>query len=109
MASLGLITITKDGVVTTKIIAGSNIKAGSAVADVLKKNDTSLTLRDIFELAAGAGFGDPEVDLVVMNEQDIYHECDEDISPLYRKTFFQPEFNPRWACGLSDYLEIISK
>ena len=102
----GLITITEDGNVIMKIVAGSNGMIAEKVAKSLVKIYKRAKLSEVYEMVLDIGFGSQN-DLVVINENEQFSKSPDVISPLYRKTFTQPEFNPRWECGLADYVKVV--
>lgn len=112
MGTLGLVTIIRADKVRMKIVAGCNGMEAKTLADALRKMPTIPSLEEAYELAVQSGFCCPG-HLVVINESDSYDRLDEDwdevSSNLYRQTFDQPEFNPRWIQGISDYTEVVHK
>lgn len=51
------------------------------------------------------GFGCPRC-LVVMDEREALGAGDE-LAPLYRQTFDDPRFNPRWQHGTAHHVEVV--
>lgn len=106
MATQGLVTVVKDGRVVMKIITGSDGMHAPTLASVLKASRQVPQLEEAYKLALSLGFGS-RGSLVVMNEtQELFHG-DDDLSSLYRETFGQPEFNPRWKQGTADHIEVV--
>ncbi len=111
MATQGLISITHANRVVFKIVAGCNGMKAAELAAAIKQTPPK-TVAEIFELAGKAGFGCEDC-LVVCDPQrphmasgdshyDEYHR-------LYRETFEDPRFNPRWEHGTAAYTEVIEQ
>lgn len=100
MATLGLVTIMSGKKVVMKLIAGSDGYFARELANKLK-NSWPVDIRKAYEIARNIGFGGIE-DLVVITESEICYKGDDKISPLYRKTFTRPKFNPRWEIGIAE-------
>jgi hypothetical protein len=107
MATQGIVTVTKDEAVVLKVIAGSDGKNAKKLAATLREMRPPFVAKQVYAIAKQCKFGS-EHDLVVLTEKVEYSKCIEPISPLYRSTFSQPQFNPRWECGIADYVEVIS-
>jgi hypothetical protein len=45
--------------------------------------------------------------LIIINKDREFKMFDDKLSNWYRDTFDNPEFNPRWECGHTEYLEIM--
>ena len=101
----------KDKKVLIKIVAGCNGYNINKLSTLIKnqmvdfdnlQNDLSLT--NFYELATLSDFGCEEC-LVVIGAKKVFHRCDDELLPLYRETFNNPKFNPRWECGVCGYYE----
>lgn len=103
----GVLSIVKDGKVRMKIIAGCDGGRVIGLATRIRELGRVPTLDEAYQMAQRVRLGSTE-DLVVMNETDVKFEGDEDLDPRYRDTFDQPEFNPRWALGTADHVEIVN-
>lgn len=110
MATQGVVSVTENGKVILKAIAGCDGYNAKLLAEHIRKNQ----LRDIdavYEAALELGFGN-EPTLVVMDGRRIKwadgDEADDSLT-LYRDTFSDPRFNPRWESGLvsDDCLAIV--
>ena len=107
MATQGLVTVRNgEGVVIMKVIAGIDGMCANALANVLKSR-WPLTAPEAHAAALGVGFGSEET-LVVSTQTEDYYVGDDDLSTLYRETFDNPTFNPRWKYGIADHTVIIS-
>ncbi len=102
----GLVTIQKDGKVVVKIVAGCNGKIAKTLASAIQDLGRVPKLREAYDLAQKAGFGSKEC-LVVVGARSFFHQCDEPLSQLFRETFKQPRFNPRWDLGTADYVRVV--
>ncbi len=109
MTTQALISIMKNGKVIIKIVAGCDGYNADKIAKIIKEKNLE-EIQDIYDIALENGFGCSEC-LVVMNESNILHKGGNDINshPLYRKTFNNPSFNPRWDCGSVENLVIIER
>ncbi len=101
----GLVTVRHNGAVKLKIVAGSDGYNAKRVATAIRKLGRVPTLTEAWTIASQNSFGGSD-DLVVMNERDV-RTCTHPISRLYRKTFRQAEFNPRWKQGTADHIEVV--
>jgi len=101
----GLISVTHNDEVVMKIVVGCN---GYHFKKVVKqlKGEWPVSLERAYEIALENDFGSENC-LVVMDGNSEIFKGDEDHSPLYRETFADPNFNPRWECGLTDKFEIL--
>jgi len=114
MATLGLVSVVKDGKVVFKCVAGMDGMAARKVAAKIRKLPFDhLTVKLLYQLCIDMRFGHKET-LVVQSENENY--CDESIAcdprpedDLYenKDKFKDPKFNPRWECGLSDHVSIV--
>ena len=108
MATQGIVSIRKAGKVQMKLIAGMNGRKAPELAQELKKLGRVPSLEDAYEIALDIGFGGGEYTLVVVDEHGSYDRTGEEpLNKRYRETFEDPEFNPRWAWGTADYVEIV--
>lgn len=115
MGTQGLVTVMRGNNVILKFICGCDGYNAKKLASGLKGFVTTVynlehfidleVIETLRELALGNDFGCREC-LVVMNKDVAYPE-DEELSPLYRNTFDNPSFNPRWERGTVEYLEIV--
>jgi hypothetical protein len=106
MATQGLITVQSGGHVLMKIVAGCNGYNAPKLAEEIKKR-WPLSTKDAYKLAFSMNFGCPPC-LVAFTESEVAFVEDEELDPLYRETFQEPRFNPRWKQGIADYIEIIN-
>jgi hypothetical protein len=106
MATQGLVTVRQNGTVKLKIVAGSDGYNAKRVATAIRKLGRVPTLTEAWTIASQNSFGDRDDDLVVMDERNV-RTCAHPIPRLYRKTFRQPEFNPRWQRGTADHIEVV--
>lgn len=106
MATQGLITITKGNEVFMKIVAGDNGQNAKKLAKELRKNN-DFTAEKVYETALKANFGCREC-LVVLVRNGYRTDSMDRLPAIYRNTFDQPTFNPRWAKGTADYVITIA-
>ena len=105
MATQAIISLLKDGHTFIKIICGcEGYNAEKLVKNI--KNGQPDNIKDIYIMALENGLGCVEC-LVVMNSEHIIFCGDENIGPLYRETFDDPSFNPRWKTGIADIVTIL--
>lgn len=106
MATQGMVVVMDAGGVLVKAVCGCDGYRARALADVVRRRNLR-TAQDVFTAAKRVGFGCTN-DLVVMDRNTTCTECSDDLPPLYRDTFADPRFNPRWECGLCGNTEIVT-
>lgn len=105
MATQGVVSIAKSGQTIIKAICGCNgYQAQELVNAVKGKHCDTLTLRSVYDAAREVAFGCRNC-LVVMDQEEIIFNGE--LPDLYRKTFDDPEFNPRWENGTADCVEVV--
>ncbi len=102
----GIVTVTRGGKVRLKIVVGGGGMNAGAVANAIRQIARIPTLGEAYELALRCEFGF-EDSLVVMDETGAFHKTGYDLGPRYRQTFDQPHFNPRWAIGTAEHVEVV--
>src|SRR6185312_6233152 len=109
MATQGIVSVITNGSTRIKVVAGSDGNNAEILATWLR-NHIGATAKEIFEHAQSIGFGS-EDDLVVQYSPNefISSGCIQSVSGLYRETFHVPDFNPRWARGTADHVEIVTE
>lgn len=109
MATQGLLSATKNGKLLFKIITGSDGYNVPKLAQWLKENP-SAQMDDVWKQAATLFAKDSLVlqlsptEVICDNEwakPNLDSEC------LYRTTFENPSFNPRWESGIAEYCETV--
>jgi hypothetical protein len=90
--------------VVVKVIVGcAGFNVAAFAGEVVKRKLTDLKHLEL--LADNVEFGCTSC-RVLMDQNEILADAD-CVSDLYRQTFDQPMFNPRWECGLPGcYLQI---
>lgn len=113
MATQAIISLVKKGHTFIKIICGCDGYNADKLVKVLKNNKPD-DVKDVIEqlklyyiIAIENGFGCKDC-LVVMDSENIIFEGDKHISPLYRETFDDPSFNPRWKLGIADIVTALN-
>ena len=112
MATQGLVTIVKGGVVVLKFITGSDGQNEVALAAELRKfgkrtRKVLPTRAEAYELARRVGFGSSAT-LVVMDGEGVEFRGEGDLHERYRRTFLKPRFNPRWEHGTAPHVRVIN-
>lgn len=105
MATQAIISLVKNGHVFIKIICGCNGYNSEKLVKIIKDSQPD-NIQDIYEMAIKNKFGCKEC-LVVMNSDNIIFNGDESVGPLYRETFDDPLFNPRWNIGIADSVTVL--
>lgn len=99
MATQGIVSVRENGQVVFKVIAGCDGYNAVKLARRIEEEN----LRDIdaiYSAALDVDFGE-SCCLVVMDQVRARYDDEPDaLLPLYRKTFSNPRFNPRWESGL---------
>lgn len=101
----GIVSITRNGKTVFKVVAGCDGYNAPKLAQAIRETGPS-TLDQVYDLALDCDFGCKEC-LVVIGECGERYEGDEPLGPLYRSTFADPRFNPRWERGTAAYVEVI--
>lgn len=96
MSTQGLLTLTRNGEVILKAVCGCNGFNVGALAEKVEGLDI-LVVNEVYRAAKEVRFGCPAC-LVVFDEDEKRSQDDEGLD-LYRETFSQPRFNPRWRRG----------
>lgn len=105
MATQGLVTVVSNKKVFMKVVVGCEGYNARKVASRLKK-DWPVSADKAHEIASKAQFGCEEC-RVVITRSKIVIKGDHSVSPLYRKTFQKPKFNPRWNRGTAYHTVVI--
>lgn len=105
MATQAIISLVKNGHTFIKIICGCDGYNAEKLVKNIKKDQTD-NIKDIYIMALENGFGCIEC-LVVMDSEHVIFGGEENIDPLYRETFDDPSFNPRWKRGTADFVTIL--
>ncbi|MBI5071848.1 hypothetical protein HZB93_03090 [Candidatus Falkowbacteria bacterium] len=89
-----------------KVVAGCDGQLAKKIAEELRAA-WPVNASQAHAIARKSGFGCANC-LVVVTESGIVL-CGEnwDLPAIYRETFQQPDFNPRWRDGSVDFLEIV--
>jgi uncharacterized protein YaiE (UPF0345 family) len=106
MGTQGLVTVMDGTEVVMKIVAGSNGYNAKKLAATIRKN-WPLSAENAYTIARAKDFGGRSC-LVVLTYNEAIFKGDEDLGPLYRETFKNPKFNPRWDYGTADCVEVIN-
>lgn len=105
MATQGIVSLTRNGDVVLKCVAGCDGMSAPKVARYLRDHP-DITPHDAFRACLELGFGCSEC-LVVQSSNDDIRVTDELLDHRYRDHFNDPRFNPRWNHGTADYLEVV--
>ncbi len=107
MATQGIVTIVHDGEVVMKFIVGCDGMNAGKLARALKKKGIVPKLAEAYNLARELDFGSP-TSLVIMGEKrSKFDGCIGRLPRLYRQTFSQPRFNPRWKYGTASHVKVV--
>jgi hypothetical protein len=107
MATQGLVTVTgkSEDKVLMKIVAGCNGFNAQKFAYYLRES-WPVNASDVYHKALELGLG-CYMCLVVISDIEVYSEDVGELSTLYRETFQQPKFNPRWKNGTADFIVVV--
>lgn len=106
MATQGVLSIVHSGQVILKAIVGSDGYEMPAIAAEVKRRG-KITAQELLELCHDHDLGGESL-VVQMSPTEWIGECaDEELPPLYAEKFNDPRFNPRWARGYADFVEIV--
>lgn len=107
MGTQGLVTVTAYGEVVLKAVAGCNGFEAGKLAEAIRSGDIAADIESVYNEARQLGFGCEDC-LVVWDAEDRAGAAvQEGLPPLYRETFSDPQFNPRWEHGTAAYVEIV--
>jgi hypothetical protein len=106
LATQGLVSITQKGKVMMKIVAGCNGNNALDVAIKIRELGRMPKAEEAYRIARNCEFGSYR-DLVVIDRRKITKDSDRRIPKLYRETFDDPRFNPRWKHGTANFTEIV--
>lgn len=106
MATQGIISIVKNGNVVFKCVAGCNGMTAKKTADALKELKNP-TLEAIYDVCVANDFGCDECIAVQSASEIRTINGTEAGAGFYAKNFSDAKFNPRWECGLADYIEVV--
>lgn len=105
MTTQAVISIVKSGHTFIKIVCGCEGYNSEKLAKIIEDKRLD-NIQNIYNVALENKFG-CRYCLVVMDDNDMIFKGDEKPSSLYRKTFDNPSFNPRWKCGIADDVIIL--
>ncbi|MEM9644924.1 MAG: hypothetical protein AAF989_08010, partial [Planctomycetota bacterium] len=102
MATQGLVSVVDVGGVILKIVTGTDGYNAQAVANRFLELGVTNVDR-AYEIALQMDFGSKE-SLVVVGQESVRFEGEDELPSLYRETFKNPWFNPRWSQGTADHV-----
>lgn len=108
MSTQGIVSIVAlDGKTLIKAIAGDNGFRAPELAERIREERLT-TAEQVYKAAQELRFGCDDC-LIVMDEQgeEGHERALEELHERYRITFSTPWFNPRWARGTADYIELV--
>lgn len=108
MSTQGIVSIVgPDGKTLIKAIAGDNGSRAGELAERIREQRL-VTAEQVYKAAQELRFGCDDC-LIVMDEQgeEGHESALEELHERYRITFSTPWFNPRWARGTADYIELV--
>lgn len=106
MGTQGVVSVTRDGRTIIKVVAGCQGYMAEELAQVIKERRLPLGPEQVQRWAQIVGFGCPNC-LVVMDEQEALGQDADELPALYRQTFDDPRFNPRWQRGTASHVEVV--
>ena len=106
MATNGVISIVKDGKVQFKCVAGCNGMEARKTADILRhlKNPT---IEQVYKICLDNDFGCKFCTVVQSENEFRQRDMEDELPELYLQKFNTTDFNPRWAIGTADHMEVI--
>jgi hypothetical protein len=107
MWTIWLITLVENDQVAFKCIVGCDGYNIQKTTQAIQ-NMQSITAKELYDICLETWFW--EIDcLVIQSKNESYHKTEDNLSDLYKseEKFNNPEFNPRWEIGMSDFFEII--
>lgn len=105
MSTQALVTLTRGGKVTRKIVMGCNGGNAEALANAILKRKVEAP-QQLLELAKECECACDGCIIVQSGPIELLPEGT-DASTLYAQTFEQPTFNPRWSAGTAAFTFIV--
>jgi hypothetical protein len=96
----------KKGHTVIKIVCGCNGYNAEKLVKIIKDIQPE-KIQYIYKIALENRFGCRECLVVMDNENIVFKGGDEELGQLYRETFDNPSFNPRWNSGIADIVTIL--
>ena len=106
MATQGLVTIIKGGEVAFKIIVGCDGYSADDLVQLIKDSGDT-TIGGLVALSQEAGFGCDDCRVIMDAHSSVCGAGVEDLDERYRRTFRDPQFNPRWERGTAEYVRVL--
>ncbi|QQR82597.1 hypothetical protein IPJ70_00590 [Candidatus Campbellbacteria bacterium] len=107
MATQGVVSVVKNGVVVLKVVAGCDGYNAALLGNTIRGMGIIPDAENAYDLAFKLRFGEVEC-LVAMDQRtEVFRGHDEIDSTRYRATFSDPRFNPRWEQGTADFVEVV--
>lgn len=106
MGTQAVVSVVVRDSVVLKVVVGCCGSAAPEYAKWLRSEPTVPTLQQARAKALELRLGCSEC-LVVMDAE--HFQALDDIGPLYRETFQQRRFNPRWENGTADIVRVVRK
>jgi len=106
MATQGVVTVLKDAKVAMKIVVGCDGYNAANIAQIIRAAGKVPTVREAYKTALQLTCGCRDC-LTIITTDEIFFMGSEDVGPLYRETFDDPRFNPRWKNGTADHVHIV--
>lgn len=105
MTTQAVISLVKKDRTFIKIVCGCNGYNAEKLVKIIEEKKLD-KIRHIYKIALQNNIGCKEC-LVVMDDNDIIFKGSDCIAPLYRETFDNPSFNPRWKNGTAEYIIVL--
>lgn len=105
MVTQAVISLVKKGHTFIKVVCGCNGYNAEKLLKIIEDKRLD-KIRPIYKMAIQNNIGCKEC-LVVMDDSDIIFKGSGSIDPLYRETFDNPSFNPRWKNGTAEYTAVL--
>jgi len=105
----GVISLLRGGQVEFKIVCGCRGDRAMQVAKALLARPELVTCEEIYDAVLELGLGCMDC-LIVLDAQQYHAESRiGELPVLYRTTFANPWFNPRWEFGASPYVVVAAR
>ncbi len=102
----GIVSVIENGTMRLKIIAGCSGYNADNLAHLLKIECEVPSMETAYSFAEAVDFGCKDCLVVQSPTGHIFKGADE-LGPLYREHFHDPQFNPRWERGNCGHLAIV--
>lgn len=112
MGTQAIVSIVEDSITKIKAICGCNGYYAEKLAEIVR-SDNLTTAAEVYQAAHEVHFGCRDCLVVLDSETFLFAGANPDslfsLHPLYRETFGDPKFNPRWERGTACHVIVVKR